>query len=140
VNKYTLSKGLHTDASDLNHEAYRRGYSLFKDRDFTKARDAFGEALDYWPKDSQAWMALGNCEDELGDPKAAERSFRKALLCCNDKNITAIRFNLANSLLDQERYHEAIDLYAQVPSDCAFFPAVKSNLEIARRLLRDRGE
>lgn len=59
-------------------------------------------------------MALGNCEDELNKPKAAESCFRRALKYCEDQNRTAIRFNLANSLLDQERQAEAIELYEQI--------------------------
>jgi hypothetical protein len=61
MKKYT-AKSLHPDASELNHEAYKRGCSRFRDGSFHKAKLAFEEALGYWPKDSQAWMALGNCE------------------------------------------------------------------------------
>lgn len=135
MKKYT-TKSLHPDSPGLNHEAYKRGYALFQGRDFQKAKLAFEEALSYWPKDSQAWMALGNCEDELGRPKIAERSFRRALMYCNDKNRNDIRFNLANSLLDQERYDEAIAIYEQIPAESDSYGAAQRNLLIARQQAR----
>jgi len=134
MKKYT-AESLRPEASELNHEAYKRGCSLFQDGSFHKAKLAFEEALSYWPKDSQAWMALGNCEDELNQPKAAERCFRRALLYCEDKNRSAIRFNLANSLLDQERHSEAIELYEQIPEESDVYAPAQRNLSIARALL-----
>jgi Flp pilus assembly protein TadD len=74
MNKYT-AKALHPDASELNHQAYKSGYALSRDGNYYKAKFAFKEALRYWPKDPQAWMALGNCHDELNDPKAAEKCY-----------------------------------------------------------------
>src|ERR1700759_1114708 len=100
MNKY-IAKALHPDASELNHQAYKAGYALFRDENYHKAKLAFEEALRYWPKDPQAWMALGNCHDELNKPKAAEKCFRRALKYCEGKNRDAVRFNLGNSLLDQ---------------------------------------
>lgn len=77
-------------------------------------------------------MALGNCEDALNKPKAAESCFRRALAYCEDKNRNAIRFNLANSLLDQERHDEAIELYEQIPVDSDVYPLAQRNLSIAK--------
>jgi tetratricopeptide (TPR) repeat protein len=136
MKKYT-AKSLHPDASELNHEAYKRGCSRFRDGSFHKAKLAFEEALGYWPKDSQAWMALGNCEDEFNHAKAAERCYQRALLYCEDKNRSAIRFNLANSLLDQERHREAIELYEQIPEESEVYAPAQRNLSIARRCLRE---
>jgi tetratricopeptide (TPR) repeat protein len=131
--KKSTAKSLHPESSDLNHEAYKRGCALFKDGNFHKAKLEFEEALEFWPEDSQAWMALGNCEDELNKPTAAEISFRRALLYCEEKNRSAIQFNLANSLLDQERHGEAIELYEQIPGNSDVYAAAQTNLSIARR-------
>ena len=139
MTKYT-AKALHPDASELNHEAYKRGCTLFHDENYHKAKLAFEEALSYWPKDSQAWMALGNCEDELNKPKASESCFRRALKYCEDKNRNAIRFNLANSLLDQERHGEAIELYEQIPGDNDVYAQAQRNLSIAKLSLQDNGK
>ena len=133
MKKYT-AKSLHPDSSELNHGAYKRGCVLFKNGAFDKAKLAFEEALEYWPKDSQAWMALGNCEDELNKPKLAEASFRRALQYC-EENRSAIRFNLANSLFDQERYIEAIKLYEQIPEESNVHAVALRNLSAAKRSL-----
>lgn len=132
MKKYT-AKALHPDASELNHAAYKRGCALFNDENYYKAKLAFKEALAYWPKDAQAWLALGNCEDELNKPKAAERCFRRALEYCEDQDRNAIRFNLANSLLDQERHGEAIELYEQIPGDSDVYARAQRNLSLAKR-------
>jgi Flp pilus assembly protein TadD len=134
MKKYT-SKALHPSASDLNHEAYKAGCALFRDGNFTKAKLAFEEALTYWPKDAQAWMALGNCQDELGKPERAEECLRRALQYGGDKDLDAIRFNLANSLLDQKRFVEAIELYQGIPSESDVFAKAQRNLSLAQRNL-----
>jgi tetratricopeptide (TPR) repeat protein len=131
VKKYT-SKAFDPSASDLNHEAYKAGYAFFRDGSFNKARLAFEDALEYWPKDPQAWMALGNCHDAMGKPERAEKCFRRALRVCADEDVHAIRFNLANSLLDQERFAEAIDLYVTIPSESDVFVKAQRNLSRAR--------
>lgn len=132
MKKY-MAKSFHPDSSGLNHEAYKRGCTFSNDGNYHNAKLAFEEALSYWPEDSHAWMALGNCEDALNKPKAAESCFRRALAYCEDKNRNAIRFNLANSLLDQERHGEAIELYEQIPGDSDVYPLARKNLSIARQ-------
>ena len=47
MKKYT-AKALHPDASDLNPAACKQGCELFRQGEFTKARAAFEEALEYW--------------------------------------------------------------------------------------------
>ena len=96
---------------------------------------AFKEAIEYWPKDSQAWMALGNCQDELNEPKLAESSFRRALQHCEEKNRNAIEYNLANSLFDQERHPEAIRLYEQIPAESEVHAVAQKNLLVAKQYL-----
>src|SRR5688500_8873354 len=99
--KMYTAKAFQPDASNLNHEAYKSGCAFFKRGRYKKAVSAFEEALSYWPKDAQAWMALGNCYDELKTPADAEKCFRRALMYCRDKDRDGILFNLGNSLLDQ---------------------------------------
>ncbi len=77
-------------------------------------------------KDSQTWMALGNCHDELNKPKAAEECFRRALQYCSGKDRDGICFNLANSLLDQERFEDAMELYEVIPPQSNFTQGSRS--------------
>lgn len=122
----------HPAASALNHEAYKCGCELFAGGKYQRAKLAFKEALAYWPQDPQAWMALGNCEDALNKPKRAETCLRQALLYCSEQDLNAIRFNLANSLLDQQRHAAAIELYQLIPGDSEVYGAAQRNLSIAR--------
>ena len=132
MKKYT-AKSDHPDSSALNHECYQRGCELFLARRYNKAKLEFKEALAYWPQDPQAWMALGNCDDALNHPKAAERSFRRALQYCQDADRHGILFNLANSLLDQALYDAAIELYEQIPAESDVYAKAQRNLGIARK-------
>ena len=126
------TKAFHPNASELNHEAYQSGCAHFKKGMYGNAKAAFAEALGYWPKDSQAWMALGNCHDRLNQPKLAESCFRRALQCCSEKDRDGIRFNLANSLLDQKRFAEAAKLYVIIPVRSSIYLKAQRNLELAK--------
>ncbi|HJQ26385.1 MAG TPA: tetratricopeptide repeat protein [Blastocatellia bacterium] len=139
MKKYA-AKAFHPDAADLNHEAYKSGCALFRAGNYHKAKLAFEEALRYWPKDPQAWMALGNCHDELNKPKAAEKCFRRALEYCEVKDQDAIRYNLANSLLDQERLEAAIEFYEKIPAESDLYAPAQRNLSLARSFIQDNND
>ena len=126
------AKALHPDASELNHQAYKSGCALFRGGNYSKAKVAFEQALSYWPKDSQAWLALGNCHDQLSKPKVAEECFRRALQYCSGKDRDGICFNLANSLLDQERFEDAMELYEVIPPQSNLYVKAQRNLSLAR--------
>ena len=125
-------KWLVEDASDLNHEAYGRGAKLFSDGNFNLAKNDFKLALEYWPEDPEAWMALGNCYDELKKPKKAEECFRKSLLYCSAERMPDIYFNLGNSLLDQMRFEEAIECYQRVSAQSPVYAVAQINLKRAK--------
>ena len=122
------------NASDSNHQAYKFGDDLFQAGAFSKAKNAFQEALEFWPEDAQAWLAKGNCYDELNKPSSAEKCFRKAALFARLKDIEVIPYNLANSLFDQERYDEAIGIYEKIAKTGATWPQAKINMALAKRL------
>ena len=121
------------EASDKNHEAYGRGAKLFDQGSYSLAKNEFTVAIDYWPEDPEAWMALGNCFDELKKPKKAEECFKKALLYCSKEKEPDLLFNLANSLFDQMRYEEAIAIYQKVSAQSPVYAAAKNNMERARK-------
>ncbi|HWJ00534.1 MAG TPA: tetratricopeptide repeat protein [Burkholderiales bacterium] len=137
MKRYT-AKTFQPDASDLNHEAYLQGCRLFKAAKYKKAIKAFDEAVSYWPKDGQAWMALGNCYDELRRPVDAEKCLRRALAYYGKKDRAAVQFNLGNSLFDQERYKEAIEHYEQVPKSSDVFDKARKNSLMAEEYAREQ--
>ena len=137
MKRYT-EKALRPDASDRNHEAYKSGCRFFKAGNYKKAISAFENALSYWPKDAQAWMALGNCYDDLNRPVDAEKCFKRALNYCTDKDRDGIRFNLGNSLLDQERCKAAIECYDQITPKSPLFGKAQKNRLIAEQCLKER--
>ena len=137
MKRYT-TKAFQADASNLNHEAYLEGCRLFKVGKYKKAISAFEEAVSYWPKDAQAWMALGNCYDELKRPTDAEKCLKRALAYCGNKHRAAIRFNLGNSVFDQERYNEAIAHYDQVPKATDIFAKAQKNKVLAQQYAQEQ--
>lgn len=126
-------KSGHSDASHLNHVACARGCEHFKATNYYMAADQFVESLEYWPEDPQAWMALGNCFDEIGKPKKAEYCFRRSveLLPGKDKLRLKVQYNLANSIFDQDRFDEAINLYRMIPGNHPIGDRAQKNLMLA---------
>ena len=103
---------------DKNHAWYCVGDIFYRQSHFREAKDAFKRSLYFRIDDIEALTAIGNCYDELGRPKLAERYFRRALGHCKPaiQNVDhfSIKFNLANALFDQNRIQEAILLYRQL--------------------------
>ena len=120
------------DASDLNHKAYGDGVKQYKLGNFKNAKHDFKLALEYWPEDSQAWFALGNCFDEMKRPKRAEKCFRKALFYTQANNESKIYYNLGNSLYDQEKFAEAIECYLKVSAQSTVYTVARENLVRAK--------
>lgn len=120
------------DASNLNHKAYTVGCDYYNYGDFKKAVKAFSESIEYWPKDYQAWHALGNCFDELNKPVKAESCYRKFLeLAVPEKQDYAL-YNLGNSLLDQAKFKEAIQCYIKVSGQSTVYLSAQQNMERAK--------
>lgn len=51
------------DVSQLNHDAYVAAMFHYENGNYNNAKSLFREAIEYWPEDADAWMALGNCYD-----------------------------------------------------------------------------
>ena len=126
-----VDKSGHSDSSDLNHAAYRRGCDHFNATNFYMAAGEFVEALEYWPEDPQAWMALGNCFDEVGKPKKAEYCYRRSVELSPENDRPNVQYNLANSVFDQDRFDEAISLYRMIPESHPVGDRAQRNLMLA---------
>ena len=124
-------KSEHPDRSDLNHSAYVEGCARYKVQNFYLAADSFTEALEYWPEDPQAWMALGNCFDEIGKPKKAEFCYRRSVEYSPEDAKPKVQYNLANSIFDQDRFDEAIALYRLIPEADPVREQAQKNLQLA---------
>ncbi|MCU7816614.1 MAG: tetratricopeptide repeat protein [Candidatus Thiodiazotropha sp. (ex Rostrolucina anterorostrata)] len=129
--KRTIDKESDHHSSELNHKLYKAGCDFFEKKEFKKAGKAFSEALEYWPQDTQAWFALGNCYDELNKPAKAEKAFKKALQLCAQNKQSDILYNLGNSLLDQAKFEEAIEYYKKVSAQSSAYRAAQINMERA---------
>ena len=126
------NKEFNTEASELNHKAYKTGCDYYDQGYYKKAAKAFTESLEYWPEDPEAWLALGNCYDELNNPAKAEQCFRKSLQFASPNKKNDILYNLGNSLLDQAKFAEAIECYVKVSAQSSVYRAAQINMERAK--------
>lgn len=100
--------------SDLNHAWYIVGDIFFKQGEYEQAVSSFKKALDDWPDDVDAMLALSNCYSELNMPKKSEEVLLKAKKI-SPMNMSII-YNLGNSFFDQKMYQQAINMYNIVES------------------------
>ena len=125
-------KEFNKKASEYNHAFYKLGCEEFDRANFKNAVKAFSESLDYWPEDPKAWLALGNCYDELNHPVKAEECYRKALSLESETNKDACYYNLGNSLLDQSKFDEAIMFYKLASAQSKPYNLAQINMERAK--------
>lgn len=123
-----------------NHAWYLVGDIYFRRREYRLAARAFRLAWRCRSEDWQALMALGNCFDLLGEPRNAERYFRRALLI--RPRCRKLQFNLGNSLMDQRRYDEAAKLFSRISADrrSGLMRRAGRNLRLCRRAIRAPGK
>ena len=120
------------NASELNHECYIRGCKLFDASEFQKAASEFKQSIEYWPEDSHAWMALGNCYSELKKHKKAEEAFLHSLEYSKETDKENILFNLGNALFDQKRFPEAIEEYQKIKPGSELWKKCQRNIMLAK--------
>lgn len=80
-------------------------------------------------------MALGNCYDRIKKPHRAEKCFRNALGNAPANDREGIIFNLGNSVYDQGRYAESIELFQKLSSGTDLWVKAQRNIELAKSKL-----
>ena len=125
--------------SDANHAWYLVGEAHIGRGDNSAALTAFKRSRKADPTDWYASWAVADCYLELGKLKLAERHYRLALQSADRKHISALRYDLANTLFDQGMYSLAIPLYQQASrssNDVVAKRARKNLIRARRRLLK----
>ena len=125
-------------SSELNHKLFKVGFDHFERGEFKKAAKAFGESLQYWPQDPEAWFALGDCFDEMNKPAKAEECFRNSLEYGKTEKSPETYYNLGNSLMDQLKYAEAIECFSKVSGQSTVYTKAQRNMEIAKNELKPK--
>ena len=124
-------KAIQDNASEQNHEYYTQGCKAFDASDYQKALALFKNSIEYWPEDPQAWMAVGNCYDVLKRPKRAEEAFRESLQYSDPVRSEEVSFNLGNSVFDQGRYLEAIEVFETIHPGSELWIKAQNNIKLA---------
>jgi tetratricopeptide (TPR) repeat protein len=117
---------------------YREADALYRKGQIKKARTLFLSALALAPNDADTLWALGSCWSELGNPRVAQRYFRRARTRADWKDRGDLLYNMANALLDQGRPTAALAFYKRVPRSAQAYLLAKRNVLLARRLMRLR--
>lgn len=124
-------------AQDPNHAAYLRGDKKFKARRYAEAAREFLVALDAWPEDWMAMHALGNCYGETKKPRKAEKWFRLAIDMAPEEDRAKLIYNLGNTLFDQQRFDDAIQMYREVPRGHEIWHLAVNNIAASEKRLAD---
>ena len=119
---------------DKNHSWYIVGDIFFKLGKYDQAVSAFKKALELWPEDKDAILALSNSFSENGQPEKAEKVLKNGLKIY--KNDEAFIYNLANALFDQSKYKKAINYYKVIKDDDELRGLSKKNIKAANSNLK----
>ena len=105
------------------------GLALSAKGDHVAAEKAFRNALHIQPNSLVAKQSLGAALNDLDRPKDAETVLRQALAAgsSNPRQVAALEHNLGVSLLKQERYPEALQLFDCAKAKVPDMPLVDGN-------------
>ena len=102
------------NTSIVDHSLYGKGIVFFETNDFRSAISAFKEALVYWPEDSHAWLALGDCYDADKKPRRAIKCYRQALKFESSETRDNALYGLGVNLFDQKDFDEAVSCFQKI--------------------------
>lgn len=121
---------------DLNHAWYLVGDAYYRQGKFQFAISAFKRAIEDYPEDKEAILALANSYSESNLPEKAEIALRDGLR--KWPNNEQYIYNLANALFDQKKYQEAISLYKSLTDQSELAVLAKRNIKSAKFMLKNQ--
>ncbi len=110
------------DWQDLLKSRQQQAQQAYQQKDYQKAIEKFEPPL---------WQ--GNAAYRAGDFAAAEQFYQK------DSSSNGL-FNLGNSLMQQQKYQQALDAYQQAASQQPDLAGVQQNIALAQQLLAQQQE
>ncbi len=117
---------------EIDHSLFGKGIVFFETNDYRSAISAFKEALVYWPEDSQAWLALGQCYDADNKPRRAAKCFRQALKFETEETRDSAFYGLGVSLFEQHMFEDAIHQFEKISDSAEFHDIALNNIQTAR--------
>lgn len=108
------------DWRDLWQSQQQQAKQAYQQQDYAKAMEKFADPL---------WQ--GNAAYRSGDYQAAEQLYQQ------DKSANG-RFNLGNSLMQQQKFAEALTAYQQAQNQQPDLPGLEQNIELAKQLLQQQ--
>ncbi|MCC7506239.1 MAG: tetratricopeptide repeat protein [Saprospiraceae bacterium] len=123
------------------HQSLRKGDGAYDKKEFKKAEDAYRQALTKSPKDPKALYNTGNTAYRQGNYADAVGLYTEAAQQAPDTDFKSdALYNLGNAHLQQRQYDKAVEAYQQSlrlrPGDAN----AKSNLQFAKKKLREQQE
>jgi Ca-activated chloride channel family protein len=110
------------DWQDLFKSRQQQAQEAYQQQDYQQAIEKFDQSI---------WQ--GNAAYRAGDYAGAEQFYRQ------DPTASG-QFNLGNSLIQQQKYQEALDAYQQAAAKQADLPGLQQNIELAEKLLKQQQE
>jgi Ca-activated chloride channel family protein len=107
---------------DLFKSRQQQAQQAYQQQDYANAIEKFEQPI---------WQ--GNSAYRSGDFAAAEQFYRQ------DRTANGL-FNLGNSLMQQQKYQEALDAYQQSAKQQPDLPGLQQNTELAKELLQKQQE
>lgn len=107
---------------DLFKSRQQQAQQAYQQQDYAAAIEKFEQPI---------WQ--GNSAYRSGDFAAAEQFYRQ------DRTANGF-FNLGNSLMQQQKYQEALDAYQQSAKQQPDLPGLQQNIEVAEKLLEQQQE
>lgn len=105
---------------DLWQTPQQQAKAAYADKDYAKALEKFEQPL---------WQ--GNAAYRSGDYQAAEQLFRQ-------DNSAAGRYNLGNSLMQQQKFEDALQAYQEAEKLQPDLAGLAQNIELAKQLLQQQ--
>lgn len=110
------------DWQDLFKSRQQQAKQAYQEQDYQQAIEKFDQSI---------WQ--GNAAYRAGDYAGAEQFYRQ------DPSASGL-YNLGNSLIQQQKYQEALDAYQEAATKQSDLTGLQQNIELAEKLLKQQQE